>query len=120
MLIIAGISSYAFFENAIFDQNFLYALAIILSVICFVSLISIAAFFQREEHEKLLLTLHLLRRIGLTQNLVLSILLQFFILSSYVLLAVQLLPDTSILLLYGAFSLTHDIIYQRKRHSYRR
>jgi len=105
MLIFAGLSSYAFFENAIFDQNFLYALAIILSVICFVSLISIAAFFHREEHEKLLLALHLLRRIGLTQNLVLSILLQFFILSSYVLLAVQLLPDTSILLLYGAFSI---------------
>ena len=105
MLIMAGTSSYAFFETAIFDQNFLYASAIILSVICFVSLISIAAFFQREEHEKLLSTLHLLKRIGLTQNLVLSILLQFFILSSYVLLAVQLLPDTSIILLYGAFSI---------------
>ena len=105
MLIIAGISSYAYFETAIFDQNFLYALAIMLSIICFVSLISIAAFFKREEHEKLVSALQLLRRLGLTQNLVLSILLQFFILSSYVLLAVQLMPDTSILLLYGAFSI---------------
>ena len=105
MLIVAGFSSYAFFETTIFDQNFLYALAIILTVICFVSLISIIAFFKREEHEKLLSTLQLLRRIGLTQNLLLSVLLQFFILSSYVLLAVQLLPDTSILLLYGAFSI---------------
>ena len=41
----------------------------------------------------------------MAQNLSLSVLLQFFILSSYVLLAVQLLPDTPILLLYGAFSI---------------
>ena len=34
---------------------------------------------KREEHEKLVSALQLLRRLGLTQNLVLSILLQFFI-----------------------------------------
>jgi len=105
MLIIAGLSSYTFFETKIFAQDFLYALAIILSVFCFVLLISIAAFFQREEYEKLQSALYYIRKIGLTQNLVLSILLQFFILSSYVVLAVQLLPETSILLLYGAFSI---------------
>lgn len=61
------------------------------------------SFFKPADQNKLLLTFHLLRRIGLEQNLVLSELLQFFILSSYVLLAVQLIPDTSILLLCGAF-----------------
>jgi len=105
MLIIAAFSSYAFFENTFFDHNFLYALAIILSAVCFVSLVSIAVFFTDEDREKLLSTLQLIKRIGVTQNLSLSILLQFFILSSYVLLAVQLLPNTSILLLYGAFSI---------------
>lgn len=105
MLFIAAFSSYAFFENTFFDHNFLYALAIIFSSIYFVALVSIAAFFTDEDREKLTLTLQLIRRIGVIQNLVLSVLLQFFILSSYVLLAFQLLPDTPILLLYGAFSI---------------
>ena len=47
MLFIAAFSSYAFFENTFFDHNFLYALAILLSSICFVALVSIAAFFYR-------------------------------------------------------------------------
>ena len=49
MLIIAAFSSYVFFENTFFDHNFLYALAIILSAICFVSLVSIAVFFTNED-----------------------------------------------------------------------
>lgn len=47
MLFIAAFSSYAFFENMFFDHNFLYALAILLSSICFVALVSIAVFFYR-------------------------------------------------------------------------
>jgi uncharacterized membrane protein YbhN (UPF0104 family) len=105
MLIIAAFSSYAFFENTFFDYDFLYALAVISISVCFVTLVSIAVFFTDKDREKLVLTLQLIRRIGVSQNLALSVLLQFFILSSYVLLAVQLLPDTHVLLLYGAFSI---------------
>ena len=105
MLIIAAFSSYAFFETAILDQNFLYALTIMLSVICLVLGISVATFFRQEERNKLSATFQLTQKIGIVQNFLLSVLLQFFILSSYVLLAIQLLPGTSILLLYGAFSL---------------
>ena len=105
MLIIAAFSSYTLLENTFFDNNFLYALALISSAICFVTLVSIAAFFTDEDRKKLLSTIEIIRRVGVAQNLTLSMLLQFLILSSYVLLAVQLLPDTSILILYGAFSI---------------
>ena len=105
MLTMAAFSSYAFFENTLFDRNFFYGLAIIFSSISFISVVSIAVFFTDKDRKKLVSSLQIIRRIGVSRTIILSVLLQFFILSSYVLLAVQLLPNTPILFLYGAFSI---------------
>lgn len=105
MIIIGGYASFVLFNKNILPPGLLNALIFVIAGIGCVLFISINIFFTKEERQQFISSILKITKIGILPVIGLSILIQFGILITYTVIALQFVPDANVMLLIGGFAI---------------